>query len=55
MVEVVIGVGKSVGSGGAGNRELDRGIVADSLRFLESSEKTSYTIAHSRSMSAMSF
>ena len=34
--------------------EIDRGIVAGSLRFLESPGKTSHTVSHSRSMLAMS-
>ena len=36
--------------------ELDGGIVAGSpMGFLKSSRKTSYTVSHSRSISAMSF
>ena len=34
--------------------ELDKGIIAASLKFLGGSEKTSYTVSHSCSMLIMS-
>ena len=47
--------GRDIRGGGGGREGLDRGIVAGSFRFLESTGKASHTVSHYRLMLVMSF